>query len=217
MLSAIHRDESLAQQRDLVLGLWSHLVGGPQRFKEVTDLISSPTPPAQSAIDDLVEQILEERDALVYWVKVARRRSNSPEEELEEGRYGAIFPRPPLEEGRPSSECATQLALLGTYLACRLVKSRLLVALSPSRFRGLEVECQYLAGRIMSLRLTPPENDGERLLQTLFISQSCWMAKGIVETKKSWGEEQEHQGPMIEKWKFEAWCNAIGRKFTTVG
>ena len=108
-------------------------------------------------------------------------------------------------------EILVTVALWGTYVLCRILKARLLVALSPVRFHSLEAECQNLAGRILGLRRALTKDNGEQLRDHLFISQSIWIAKGIVETKNIWCERQEARDAMIEKWKFEAWCKAIGR------
>ncbi len=213
MHSAISKDESLAEQQDLVLGLWGHLVDGPKKFKQVTNLVMSPTPPTQSVVDGLIEEILETRGHLQYWAGIAQDQPSLLSAELEICKQGTIFVRPIFHRGIGSSQHITQLALWGTYLLCRILKGRLLVALSPVRFHHLEAECQDLAGRIMGLRKALTKDESEQLLNHLLISQSIWIAKGIVGTEDIWRESRETENSMIEKWKFEAWCKAIGRNF----
>jgi hypothetical protein len=64
----------------------------------------------------------------------------------------------------------------------------------------------------MSLRQNSTKDDSESLIRNLFISQSTWIAKGTVETKEIWSEGWEDREGVMEKWKFEAWCRAMGRK-----
>jgi hypothetical protein len=213
MRSVIRTDASFVQMQDLALAIWSHLVTGPEKFKEVTDAISSPTPPSQGVIDGIIQCLREDRGSLLNWMEQAKRLPGLRAGDFEVGDYGIMFPQLTLEKSDSDPGYVTQLALWGTNIMCRILKTRLLVAMAPARFRSLEIECQYLASKIMSLEQMATKDNGEGLLQTFFISQSTWIAKGVLETKNSWSEEQENGEGMIEKWKFEAWCKAIGRKF----
>lgn len=214
MLSAVCSDEALAEQKELVLGLWSHLVDGPKKFKQTTDLVCSTTSPPEKAVNDLMESLMQDRNSLIFWMSSAQRRYGFQERQFRECKYGVFFPPPISKLGKPSTQQATQLALWGTYVMCRILKARLLYALAPSRFEFLEAECQDLAGRIMALTLNPTEDRSEKLMENLFNSQSTWIAKGVLKTKEIWGDYRECQKGMIAKWKFEAWCKAIGRKPT---
>ncbi len=94
---------------------------------------------------------------------------------------------------------------------CYILKSRLLVALAPGRFAQMELECQELAASIMLLRKNLTNNQAGRLVSSFYMAQSTWIAKGIIETKTAWNRAFEEQDGIIEKWKFEAWCQAVGR------
>jgi hypothetical protein len=212
LLSAICNEESFTEQRDLILGLWGHLVDGPKWFKEVTDLIVPPTsPPPQTEIDDLIEKLLKNRNNLLGWASIAQTQFSSSNGESKIYNQATEVAWPILQSNKCSSQHIAQLALWGTYVLCRILKDRLLVALSPVRFQFLETESQDLAGRILGLRQTITKDDSEQLRDHLFVSQSIWIAKGVVGTKDIWCERQEARDGIIEKWRFEAWCKAIGR------
>lgn len=212
MRSVIYNDDSSVKQKRLVLALWSHLVNAPKKFKDVTDAIFSPTPPSQDVIDGIMAHILEDRESLLCWLDIARTLPDMLDGDLERDKYGVMFPRLTLETGKSNPSHVTQLALWGTYVLCRILKSRLLVALAPYRFRSLEIECQHLAAKITILGQSMVDNNENGLLETFFVSQSTWIAKGVVETKDMWSQRlQDSREGMIEKWKFEAWCTAIGR------
>jgi len=210
MYAAIRRDESLAEYMDLVLGLWGHLVGGPTIFKMTTDLVCSAPPPPQNAIDDLICQITRDWSMLFEWLCMAQNRIGLPSAVMKsEWRDAAVFPLSGDHLGD-----GTQLALRGTYATCRMLKARLLVALAPARFRHLEEEAQELAARILSLgaeTLPAPGIPGHDLVGSLFVSQSSWLARAIVETKDAWAERLGLDG-MVERSKFQAWCAAMGRR-----
>ncbi|KAK3350236.1 hypothetical protein B0T25DRAFT_262523 [Lasiosphaeria hispida] len=198
--TAILNDTSLAPQADLVLALWGQLVSGPEIFKRTTDLICAAVPPSQTAIDEVIDRILRDRASLAKWLCMAQQRLGLPIEGS-----AAVFPLGSLD--------ATQLALRGTYATCTILKGRLLVALAPVRFRQVEIECQEMATRIMSLGdQSAGGYIGGGLVGSLLMSQGSWIALAIVKTKMIWEEEtQESGGGMIERMKFEAWCDAMGR------
>mgnify|MGYP001256619078 FL=1 len=205
--SVIHSDDSLSDHKDLAIALWGHLVNGPGRFKEVTDAISSATPPSQSEIDGIIRRLQFDRDRLLGWLTMAGTLPDLQGIQPEADQYGFMFPRH-LCKTNPNHN--SRLALWGTYVMCRILKSRLLVAMAPRRFSTLEVECQHLVSRIMSLRQMT--STGEGLVDTLFVSQSTWMAGGILATRDSWSEKHLNAGDgMIDRRRFHEWCVSIGR------
>jgi hypothetical protein len=211
--SAIYDDESFADQKDLIFSLWSYLVHGPKLFKETTDMIFSANTPPPRVINDLVDRLVKGRNGLLHWMRQAQELIGWRREELDGPGDGIALPWPMSENSGLGSNDATHLALQGTYTVCHLVKARLIYSLAPSRFHHLEAECQKLARRIIDLRQTPSKDPSKRLIESLFISQSTWIAKGILETKEAWSEGWETREGVIEKWKFEAWCRVIGRNF----
>lgn len=215
--SVICNDASLVHVQDISLAIWDQIVTGPGKFKAVTDAISSPTPLDRVARDTIIQCLMEDRASLLGWMERAKLILGLRDGDFEVDEYGIIFPRPVFERDDSSPDRVTRLALWGTNIMCRILKTRLLVAMAPAWFRPLELECQYLAAKIVSLdQISAADNkSGKGLLQTSFISQSTWIVKGVLETKNIWAEGQDSDGGgnMIEKWKFEAWCRAIGRKF----
>lgn len=214
MRSAIRSDASFIQLQDLALAMWSHITTGPGKFREVTDTILSPTPLPQAVIDAIIQYLLEDRESLLDWMERAQMLPDLRDGDFEFDEYGIMFPRLTFEKGTSNTHLVTHLALWGANIMCRILKTRLLVAMAPARFHYLEIECQYLASKIMSLDQIAAEDNGNGLLQTSFISQSTWIARGVLDTKDIWSAEQGNSEDMIERWKFKAWCEAIGRKFT---
>lgn len=60
--------------------------------------------------------------------------------------------------------------------------------------------------------------EDETLSRGLFKSEIFWMINAVIETSDVWAMRMEDtrnqldDAGMIEKWKFELWCKAIGRK-----
>ena len=213
MYSAIFSDDALDGQRDLVVGLWSQLVRGPKVFKEVTDAIMSDTPVPQEVIEDLIERLLKDRAILQWWLLNAQTCSGEAESEQDDS--NPIIPLPRAEGSDVDASHVTQLALRGTYTMCSLLKGRLLYALAPARFQELEMECQERARAIMDSKQDNPSmtgTTGTRLADNFFMSQSIWLAKGVLETRDSWSDCDTSNNGTIDKWKFASWCKAIGRK-----
>ena len=224
MRSAIAGDDSFAGKHDLVFNMWSHLVGGPGVFKDVTDLICLPAtqPAPQSAIDRVIRRLRDERQKLVDWLEAAQQHAglvvSTGEVWLNEFLFPQVQSVQATELGDGALHCPQQvtlLALRGTYILCRLIKARLLYALAPARHCDLEVECQNLAQRVMRLREDLALDKSRGLVGSFFMSQSAWVAEGILKTRASWSESWSGDGT-IARWRFEAWCRAIGRKFPII-
>ena len=216
MLSAIIADASWSQQQDLVLALWGHLVGGPRAFKEVTKVALSATPVSNDIIEDLIDLVMVDRNDLLTWENMARHRCGflRIETNVDTQETSIRWPKTK-KEIRHYPSYVPQLMLSGTYLLCRMLKARLLVALSPFRFRSLEKECQDLASRVMEHSKTLTKSGNERIIDQVLTSQVIWIAKGIIDTKSTWSGPRADDEAPIEAWKFKAWCDAIGRTITT--
>jgi len=214
MRKAICSDESLAGQGDFVLLLWMHLVNGPKRFQHATDLITSPTPPPQHAIDNLIDEISGELQSLKCWLQYSKQWNSLREAKLPGWTENPGSPLPILRIDRESLSPAhaTQLTLRGTYVGCVLLKSRLLVALAPTQFGHLEAECQELSRQIMALNTAEGTDEVSHIVCSLVKPQSAWLAKGVLATEQIWAESLRNQEEIVEKWKFEAWCTAIKRR-----
>lgn len=210
MMSAIIVDESLNQQRDLVLALWGHLVRGPRAFKEVTQTLLSTTSSTTDTIEEQITQILEDRNDLVGWGNRSKDRHGFLYVETDADNIATGIQWPDSRGNIHSFQSILpQLMLSGTYLLCRMLKTRLLVALAPSRFQSLETECQYLAKAVLDQGKAFIKNGNERVVDQVLTSQVVWVAKGIVDTESIWGEGRVGEQGSIEGWKFRAWCDAL--------
>lgn len=224
MQSVIQDDPTLVHLQDLSLAIWSHIVTGPGKFKAVTDLVLAPTPPDPVVRETVIRYLQSDRASLVDWMERAKDRPGLRDNDFEvDDAYGIMFPKLAFEQCGASLDRMTRLSLWGTNIMCRILKSRLLVAMAPVRFRALEEECQYLAEKVVSLDQVAATDTGNGIggvFKTSFISQNTWIVRGVIETKDIWSQQEDGDGDgdggedkMIEKWKFEAFCKAIGRKF----
>ncbi|KAH8893086.1 hypothetical protein GQ53DRAFT_805883 [Thozetella sp. PMI_491] len=218
MRSAICRDVSFSGHQEIALRLWGHLVDGPRAFKETTDLILSPVMPPQAVIEDTIQFLHKDREGQLRWLEMAKQElgpGTSKKPDLWSDAWAESL-QPSLAKIEPYDKDITRFALGGTYIFCRMLKARLLFALAPSRFPELEAESQDLAARIVSLSDRWAGAAGEGLVQSLFMSQSAWLARGVLETREAWSNGWGQEGGMIEKWRFEAWCRAIGRQIPAI-
>ncbi|OTA00753.1 hypothetical protein A9Z42_0010170 [Trichoderma parareesei] len=210
---AVSEDTTLTNDKEFALALWGGLIGMPRLFKNTTELLLSPCPPSQQETDDLTERLLAKRKNLIVWLDWIRKSPIAQAGGIREDNYGVLAFSDDFDYRKLGPWCLTRLALRGTYAVCRMIKSRLLYAISPSKFHDLETEAQDIAHRILNLKEVAASRDSP-LVWSQFMAQGSWIAKGIVETKDTWAEDQEgHQG-MISKCKFGEWNEAIGRKIS---
>lgn len=168
-------------------------------FKETTDLICTDRAPNLTALENLIARLFHHYNSILKWHERWHEYTDN---------NGSPTHR------KPSFEADKRLEVHGTYLSVLLLKSRLLVALSPSRFQHLETQAQALATQIVRLRegahATSPQGG-------LFMTQTVWIAKATMGTAEAWGragpgERLDGEGEMLERWRFEKWCKALGRK-----
>lgn len=210
---AVSEDLTLAQDKDFALALWGGLIEMPKLFHQTTELLLSPSPPPQKDFDDLIGRLLAKRKNLEIWLSSIKKRPIVKVAcGLGEDQYGVVRFTTNFNYRILGPWCLTRVALRGTYVVCRMVKSRLLYALSPSTFRDSEIEAQGIAHRIINLEEEMASFKDSALVWNQYMAQGTWIAKGIVETKDLWSEGWEtNQGP-IERCKFEKWNQIIGRK-----
>lgn len=111
--------------------------------------------------------------------------------------------------------------LYGTFLMCFIIKARLLSSLSPFWFQDLEAKCQALSKEIIWLQEKSVIYENGGVFGGIFMSQTLWVAKATRETRELYdcnalqtGGRATAGDTMIEGWKFQAWCNAMGRRTT---
>ncbi|KAL7811704.1 hypothetical protein V8C44DRAFT_330095 [Trichoderma aethiopicum] len=211
---AVSEDTTLTNDKEFALALWGGLIVMPRLFKNTTELLLSACPPSQTEIDDLTERLLAKRENLIVWLDWIRKKPIAQAGWIREDKYGVLVFSSDFDYKKLGPWCLTRLALRGTYAVCRMIKSRLLYAISPSRFHDLEVEAQDIAHRILNLKEEVAASQDSPLVWSQFMAQGSWIAKGIVETKEAWAEEKDRHQGMLSKCKFEKWNEAIGRKIS---
>lgn len=219
--AAICNDPSIpSTQSELMHELWSSLIYGPNIFKLVTDLVLAPIEPRPSIIETTIKRIQRDLDHLDMWAGLLRRQKSAAERIC--SKDSPLMASKLAADWGFSTRYMPWQILQGTYTVCSMLKRRLLNSLAPSRYPHIELECQWLARLAMGLdsnTATPSkEND---LPGGLFMAQTIWVARAIVNTKSIWyetgtginevGVQDRQQRSMIEKWKFRLWCKELGR------
>ncbi|KAL7948820.1 hypothetical protein V8C42DRAFT_230334 [Trichoderma barbatum] len=220
--AAICSDPSIpAGQSELMHELWSSLIFGPNIFKMVTDLVLAPVEPSPSIIETAIKRIQCDLDHLNKWVGLLQRQQSAVEKVLSKNNSSLALND--ASDWGSSKKYIPWLILQGTSTMCSILKRRLLNSLAPSRYVHIELESQSLARRAIGLDSDPTTTrKGNDLPGGLFLAQTVWVARAVVNTKSIWYEngtctdEGKVQGgqqrSMIEKWKFRRWCAELGRR-----
>ncbi|KAK6446470.1 hypothetical protein FP744_10002720 [Trichoderma asperellum] len=203
--NAILCDEYFSNYRDIIICLWTHLVRGPNHFKSATDMITATEPPSSEEYDALISDIMSHNESLLGVTDLFQNRLAAADSQV--GLTGTEI----MPDSNGHSLRVNPLEIEGTLTLCRLMKLRLLFALAPARFSDMEIESQNLAIQVMDLDRKLSEQKEGRIMGALFMSQTTWIARATIETYDIWKTAVESTG-MIEKWKFEAWCYAMGRR-----
>ncbi|KAH8121652.1 hypothetical protein LI328DRAFT_171448 [Trichoderma asperelloides] len=211
---AVNEDATLSNDKEFVLALWGGLIELPRLFKDTTALLMASCPPPQKNIDELIERLLAKRKNLMIWLTMIRKNPIIKDGGLVDDDNGVLIFSTDFDYKALGPWCLTRMALRGTYAVCRMVKSRLLYAVSPEKFQPMEAEAQDIARRVLSLQDDMAAAKQSNLVWNQFMAQGSWIAKGIVETKDLWGEKRDTNEGMLEKWKFEKWNQVIGRKIS---
>ena len=223
MIQAAVRNDVLVppEQALLVIEVWAGLGKGPNLFRAVEDLVRSPlaSPPGR---EGLIRDLIKEQEHLKEWLVLAEIYQYGSARNIPQGLAdGATALLRGYKSGRvPPEQQVTWRGLQGTWLLCLLVKSRLLYALSPGSFPELEANCQQLAREVQSSVADFVKSADERLTGGLFTSEIVWVADSVIETSEAWrpapvdasDERAREDNGMIERWKLDAWCTAMGRK-----
>lgn len=201
----------------IVIKLWRTLGKGPNLFKEAADIILDPTSASPDVIEDLIQRLIEEHERLQEWLSLAvQYQYGSRIYRGQDLDYRAADLLRDYNIGLLSSEeHITWRVLQGTFLVCYLIKFRMLFALAPSRFPGLEADCQTLARDIIDVAAKFTSDEKEILVDGLFMSEIVWAARAVIETKDIWSENPMevtsdlNLNKTIDSWRFVAWCAAL--------
>lgn len=161
-------------------------------------MITATEAPAPQEYTALMKDIMSHNESLLSLTDLLQKRLAA------EGSRSEMMPVSNGSQVNP-------LEIEGTLIICRLMKLRLLFALDPAQFSAMEVESQDLATQIIYFDKRLGEGREGRVMGGLFMSQTTWIARATIETYDMWNTEVESNG-MIAKWKFEAWCYAMGRR-----
>jgi hypothetical protein len=235
--STIQTTDPLSSRSQIIINLWNTLTSAPGIFKEVFDLISSPTVPSSFKISDLEKTLHWHRDALLewhdQWHSLLYTSTSNPLDKSSECHFRKLQSSPdvpfledmspyPLLSPNPDPDLPPdkKLEIHGTWLTCIILKTRLLVSVNPQRYQYLEEETQRLAEAIMRIRDRCRERPS--LQGGLFMTQTIWIARATVGTRESWRGATEREewtamdgretGGMIAKQRFEEWCLLLGRR-----
>ena len=212
--AAIFGDDSLSREKGFAFALWRNLVEGPQLFQETTSVVMGQKT-SRTLINELIERLQDSRNNMLRWLSQRQQQStNSSLTHSEDSglqHIGLLSLIQMLGSG-PTVDDTALLTIKGTLLMCYLVKCRLLYSLAPSQFYGLELECRKMAKEILQAKKHHYEDPQRGSIWSSSMSQSEWIAKGIVMTRDEWskGWDGGHEN-VIESWKFKMWCIALGR------
>ncbi|KIY04210.1 uncharacterized protein Z520_00903 [Fonsecaea multimorphosa CBS 102226] len=202
--SAILPNDLWGERTELVMSLWGHLVSAPSMFKTAEELICSRHPVARGTVSSVIDRICHARAALLRWY-TEHKVSLVP---LDDTREADIFR---CEPSIFSMSMVRRVQLLGTYLSCVILMSRLLIALAPARFSVLESGCQEMAEKVLRIG-GQIEASNQPILCGLFVTQTWWVANATIQTRDEWMSSQRFlDGEVINRSTFENWCRAFGR------
>lgn len=208
---------------DSVLDVWSHIVNLPALFKETTDLVLSSRPSVQVTVQGIINRLVNDLAILDLRLDAIRERRVFHEDGDIRSAASTINPTASGNNDflRPGQNQPWPV-LKANYVMCWLIRARLLSALSPFHFHILESKCQAWSKETVRWRVDSSKLVQWGLLGGLYMFQSVCVANSIIYTKEIWADgwtntmnkyiaNQENRG-MIEKWKYKAWCQKIGRK-----
>ncbi|UKZ75064.1 hypothetical protein TrVFT333_002736 [Trichoderma virens FT-333] len=203
-----------------VLSLWSHLIEGPNLFKKVVQMVLSQDPVPPEAIQSVEEGLMADLQEIHGWLGMEYDTHNT--NDPPQGTNGNFLTwhinfRQSIVSLQ-QQRYASWPILQGACITSWLTRARLFTALSPYRFRDLETVSQKFAYDIKSWRTNASSLVNEGLPGGLFMWQTVCAGRVNCKTNAIWTEgwsigaygRDRKLGGMIEREKFEAWCEAIG-------
>jgi hypothetical protein len=108
----------------------------------------------------------------------------------------------------PSADDA-RTEILGLSYTISVIVNRLLGAIWPEARDRLEDEALEWA---TELRALDDQTGTTNAKASFYLAQKNWVMDSTIRTTALWRDRKGEEGTIIEKWKFDAWCNAIPRK-----
>ena len=186
-------DSTFTDRSPIVISLWSRIVHSASLFKDVTSIIYGQEGYSQARVETLIRDGLRTRESIIRW----RRDFDNVPETTTQDQYNKRY------------------QILGVCLSCLALLNRLIGAIDPSRRTDFENESQALASEVARM-----ENEAsfKNPVAGFFLSQKMSIAQSILDSAGTWkddiqdGPKESHmQGNLIEKWRFERWCEVLGR------
>jgi hypothetical protein len=192
---------SIADRSDIVVGLLAFKSCIPGFFVDVTNLICIDPNPDIQVIEDTASRIRALRQNFLNWYS---RYQNVL------GQCKELYPG--------SSEYDSHCKVFANYLSCNMISSRLLAAISGKERAEVEKSVQALAGRMFLLEEEVKIASAQTIM---FMAQTLAVAKATMVTAEDWLVKDDvddglhgvrSENGLIERWKFEKWAKAFGRK-----
>ncbi|KAH7310427.1 hypothetical protein B0I35DRAFT_358261 [Stachybotrys elegans] len=192
-LSMAKEDGTLSSMCRIGIGLAMEISKTPGIGRQITDMICSDEPIDESQLAIVLAETRECRSGLLTWKAelysaLTLKKKLTTAELLIDRRYEHV----------------------GTALAGSISMARLLGCISPHERALLEEEailCSHelldLVSRISLLNYSAG----------FYLEQKSIFARGVLNTTDIW-EPSLRSGKLIERWKFERWCDAMGRMTT---
>ncbi|RDW61498.1 hypothetical protein BP5796_11390 [Coleophoma crateriformis] len=189
--SVIVDDDIISDRSEIVISLLMIKSKIPGICADATTAVCGDKPPEMSAVVDLASRAQQARDSLIKW-----RCDYEP------------LLGPLAELCKRDVDDDKKCKVMGVYLSCMMLVNRLLSSVSAPKERlELEDEIDAIADQVLDLYGRVAEI---RPQSTLFLAQTIAIAKAMQATTPLWRDISPDGG--IERWKFEKFCEIIGRK-----
>lgn len=206
--------------KDCVREITSIAVTLPALFSETTDLVFSNRPVPLGKVQNIMHRLLDFLSilgTLLHSVQNYHQRYENIRWEKSSGTEA----KPDLYTFLRTSQSQEWPILQANYLVCWILTGRLLYALSPARFKNLEVTCQLRSREIIAWHSNASHRVKSGLLGGLYMIQSVCVAQSVVHTEEVWSSGCDYdlatnnpvckEEDLIEAWVFKEWCDSIGR------
>lgn len=194
MRSVIQENSGISDRSEITVSLIMAKTFIPGLTVDVCNIICVDTPPPSSFIEDVTDRLRKLQLNFKNWYK----------------RYEAILLDVP-DRHPGSANHDSHCKIYANYIACHLITSRLLAAISPKYRRESEDVAQTLSNSM--LKLESEVNSGPSYY---FMAQTIIAARATRDTKEEWkvmsddeDEKYTDSRGLIERWKLEQWAGAL--------
>jgi hypothetical protein len=194
MRAVISENSGISDRSEIVVSLIMDKCFIPGLTVDVCNIICVDTLPPTSFIEDVASRLRKIRINFKNWY----------------GRYQAILREiPDMYPGTPNHD--SHCKIYANYIACLMITSRLLAAISPPDRQECENTAQELANYQQGLEIEAKSSPSY-----LFMAQTIIAAKATRDTKEEWrvrsdDEDEKYTATrgLIERWKLEQWAGAL--------